>query len=126
MVGVTWTEDGYPTGTFAISLDDEPDEGHSLAGVAATDGRDRWVKEVPDGAIRAIVSSGVPVADLDDGSEKALLIEIATGDFGMSKKGGLTSRMECEQGEGGTVPVQGSVLRARQRRCVRRRRARAA
>lgn len=129
VVSVTWTEDGYPTGTFAVSLDEEPrllwqragfwkvggfgdavlgfreepDEAYSLAGVAATDGRDLWVKEVPDGALWAIASSGAPLAKLDDDSDKARLIDIATGDFVMSKKGGLTSRMDCDQGEGGTV-----------------------
>ncbi|MGI5373224.1 hypothetical protein ACQEV2_02945 [Streptomyces sp. CA-251387] len=129
VVSVTWTEDGYPTGTFALSLDDEPrmlwqragfwkvggfgdavlgfraepDEDYSLAGVGATDGRDLWVKEVPDGAMWAIASSGAPLAKLDDDSEKARLIDIATGDFVLSKRGGLTSRMDCDQGEGGTV-----------------------
>lgn len=125
---VTWTEDGYPTGTFAVSLDEprmlwqragfwkvggsgeallgfreEPDEDYSLAGVSATSGRDLWVKEVPAGAIWAISSSGAPLAELEDDSEQARLIEIATGDFVLSKRGGLTKRMDCDSGEGGTV-----------------------
>lgn len=126
---VTWTEDGYLTGTFAVSLNEprmlwqragfwkaggsgdallgfreEPDEDYSLTGVAAADGRDLWVKEVPDGATWAIGSSGgAPLAELKDDSEQARLIEIATGDFVLSKRGGLTKGMECDQGEGGTV-----------------------
>ncbi|MEY9996915.1 hypothetical protein ABIE67_008947 [Streptomyces sp. V4I8] len=125
---VTWTEDGYPTGTFAVSLDEprmlwqragfwkvggsgdavlgfreEPDEDYSLAGVAATDGRDLWVKEVPDGTTWSIASNGAPLAKLDDDSEQARLIEIATGDFVLSKRGGLTKRMHCDHGDDGTV-----------------------
>jgi hypothetical protein len=127
---VTWTEDGYPSGTFAVSLDEprtawqradmwmvggygnallgfreEPDEDYSLAGVAAADGRDLWVKEVPDGTTWAIGATGAPLATLEDDSEQVRLIEIATGDFVLSKGDGLTSRMDCDQGEGGTVLV---------------------
>lgn len=126
---VTWTEDGYPTGTFALSLDEprmlwqragfwkvggtgdallgfrqEPDEDYSLTGVAAANGRDLWVKEVPDGTAWAVASIGdSPLAKLDDDSEQARLIEAATGDVVLSKRRGLTSRMDCNQGEGGTV-----------------------
>ncbi|MCF1599654.1 hypothetical protein [Streptomyces muensis] len=127
---VTWTDDGYPTGTFAISLDEprllwqragfwkvggsgdavlgfreEPDEDYSLAGVGATDGRDLWVKEVPAGALWAIRSNGAPLAKLDDDSEQSRLIEIATGDFALSKRGGLTKGMDCEHDDEGTVQL---------------------
>ncbi|WP_399880339.1 hypothetical protein ACGH7X_00860 [Streptomyces sp. BBFR51] len=125
---VTWTEDGYPTGTFAVSLDEprmlwqragfwkvggsgdavlgfreEPDGDYALAGVAAANGRDLWVKEVPEGSTWAIASSGGPLAKLDDDSEQARLIEIASGDFALSKRGGLTRGMDCDHGEGGSV-----------------------
>jgi hypothetical protein len=128
---VTWTEDGYPTGTFAVSLDEQPrmlwqradfwklggsgdallgfreesDENYSLAGVAATTGRDLWAKKVPDGVTwaAASVGSAAPLAELKDDSEQARLIKMTTGDFVLPKGGGLTSRMSCDQGEGGTV-----------------------
>lgn len=129
MVTVTWTEDDYMSGTFAFSLDDkprmlwqraefwmiggygdavlgfreEPDEDYSMAGVAASDGRDLWVKEVPAGVTWAVKSTDSPLAKLDDDSKQARLVEIATGDFVLSKRAGLTKRMSCEHGEGGTV-----------------------
>lgn len=129
VVTVTWTEDGYMAGTFAVSLDDEPrmlwqragfwmvgasgdavlgfreepDEEYSMAGVAASNGRDLWAKGVPAGVTWAVKSTDTPLAKLDDDSEQAQLIEIATGDFVLSKRVGLTKRMSCNHGEGGTV-----------------------
>ncbi|MER7372379.1 hypothetical protein [Streptomyces lanatus] len=128
-VTVTWTEDDYMTGTFAVSLDDEPrllwqragfwmiggsgdavlgfreepDDEYSLAGVAASDGRDLWAKGVPAGTTWAVKSNDTPLAKLDDDSEQARLVEIATGDFVLSKRSGLAKRMTCHHGEGGTV-----------------------
>ncbi|WP_149829183.1 hypothetical protein [Streptomyces tailanensis] len=49
---------------------------YSLAGVAATSGRDRWVKEAPEGATWAIRSNGyAPSVELEDDSEQARLID---------------------------------------------------
>lgn len=128
VAAVTWSEDGYMAGTFAFSLEEprmlwqregfwkiggsgdalvgfrkEPDGEYSLTGVAATDGRDLWVKGVPDSATWAIRSNGGPLAELEDDSEQARLIEMATGDFVLSKRDGLTKRMSCNRGEDGTV-----------------------
>lgn len=126
---VSWTEDGDLTGTFAVSLDkprllwqrasflkiggsgdaligfrEEADEGHTLAGVSATTSRDLWVKEIPDGTTWSMSSIGAgPLAELSDDSEQARLIDITTGNFVLSKGGGLTKRMDCDHGEGGTV-----------------------
>ncbi len=74
-----------------------------MAGVAATDGRDLWVKEVPAGVTWAVRSNDTLLAKLDDDSEQAQLIEIATGDFVLSKRVGLTKGVSCAHGEGGTV-----------------------
>ncbi|MGW0758004.1 hypothetical protein ACWD1Y_16175 [Streptomyces sp. NPDC002814] len=129
VVTVSWTEDDYPQGAFAVSLDDKPSmlwqradfwtvagsgdtvlgfredsaEEYSLTGVAATDSRDLWAKGIPAGTTWAVKSTDTPLAKLDDDSEQARLIEIATGDFVLSKRAGLTKRMNCEHGEGGTV-----------------------
>lgn len=128
VVTVTWTEDDYPTGTFAVSLDEpgvlwqragfwmvggsgdavlgfreEPDEEYSMSGVAVSNGRDLWVKGVPAGATWAVKSNDTPLAKLDDDSKQAQLIEIATGDFVLTRRAGLASRMSCDHGEGGTV-----------------------
>ncbi|WP_328503214.1 hypothetical protein OG828_33050 [Streptomyces sp. NBC_00457] len=130
VVSVTWTEDDYTTGSFAVSLDDkqpqmlwqradfwtvagygdavlgfreEPDEQYSVAGVAASSGRDLWVKGLPAGATWAVKSNDTPLAKLDDDSKQARLIEIATGDFVLSKQAGLTKGMSCLHGDGGTV-----------------------
>ncbi|MFI9588493.1 hypothetical protein ACIHCQ_43495 [Streptomyces sp. NPDC052236] len=126
VVTVTWTEDDFMGGTFAVSYDDEPrilwqragfgmvgrsgdallgfryepDEEFSLAGVAASNGRDLWAKEVPAGTTWAVKGNGTPLAKFVDADEPARLIEIATGDFVLSRRAGLTSRMSCEHGEG--------------------------
>ncbi|MFI7641639.1 hypothetical protein [Nonomuraea sp. NPDC049400] len=123
---VTWTEDGYAIGTFAVALDEprmlwqragfwkiggsgealvgfrkEPDDDYKLAGVSSADGRDLWAKKVPAGSLG---TNGSPLAELEeDDSKQARLVEIATGDFVLSKRGGLAKRMSCHHGEGGTV-----------------------
>jgi hypothetical protein len=57
---------------------------------------------MPQGTISSISSS--PFAKFEeDGSKQAQLIDVATGDFVLSKRAGLTSRMDCSHGEGGTV-----------------------
>ncbi|MEO3868231.1 hypothetical protein ABGB18_05305 [Nonomuraea sp. B12E4] len=127
-VAVTWTEDGAPRGAFAVALDEprvlwqrpgfwlvdghdeallgfrvEPDQTYSLAGVGIADGRDLWHKKVPAGVTWATKETGGPLAELEDDSKQARLIEIATGDFALSKDDGLTKRMYCGHGAGGSV-----------------------
>ncbi|MEO3791021.1 hypothetical protein ABGB14_12440 [Nonomuraea sp. B10E15] len=127
---VTWTEDGYSAGTFAVSLDEprllwqragfwmiggydgallgfhrNADDNYVMAGIAVPDGRDLWHKEVPANTTWAIRETGGPLAKLDDDGDKGQLIELATGDIALSKQGGLTKRMRCDRGEGGTVDL---------------------
>ncbi|MGA4837551.1 hypothetical protein [Streptomyces sp. G45] len=125
---VTWTEDGNLAGTFAVALDeprmlwqradlwhadgfgdrllgfrDEGEDEHALAGVAAASGRDLWAKDLPGGVTWAVESNGAPLTKLDDDSEQSRLVDIATGAYVLPKRHGLTKRMSCDQGEGGTV-----------------------
>ncbi|MDO0932998.1 hypothetical protein QQY66_15350 [Streptomyces sp. DG2A-72] len=128
VVAVTWTQDDYAQGTVAVSLDDEPrmlwqragfwklggssealvgfrddpEQDYPLTGVAPADGRDLWDKKMPQGTTRVLDNS--PFAKFDeDGSKQAQLLDLTTGDFVLPKRAGLTSRMDCSQGEGGTV-----------------------
>ncbi|MFD0661960.1 hypothetical protein [Thermocatellispora tengchongensis] len=124
-VAVAWTVNGSLTGTFAFTLDKprmvwqrsdflliggygealigfriEAGQDYSLAGAAIADGRDLWHKRVPDGTTWAIREGGGPLVKLDDDTDQAQLIEIATGDVAVPKKAGLVKAMACDRGEG--------------------------
>lgn len=61
-------------------------------------------QEDPGGAAWSMSSIGAaPLGMLEDDSEQARLIDVATGEFVLSKGDGLAKGMDCGQGEGGTV-----------------------
>ncbi|MGP3938488.1 hypothetical protein [Streptomyces sp. 6N106] len=68
---------------------------------APADGRGLWPEKIPQGTPSSI--GGSPFAKFEqDGSKQPQLIDIATGDVVLSERVALT-RMDCSQGEGGTV-----------------------
>ncbi|WP_157248627.1 hypothetical protein [Nonomuraea typhae] len=128
VASVTWSEDGKVTGSFAVSLEEprvlwqrrnfwaigrsgdalagfrhETDRDYALTGIGARDGRDLWVKAIPGGATWEIRSNGGPLVQLVDDSAQARLVDVATGDVMLPKGNGLTKRMTCDHGDGGTV-----------------------